>query len=194
MNKEIPFFSVPSVYAKNYHRFRNVKAYLNGLLNAYHFGIDTLMEISGYRKKQKFIDHQDDWHELSRKIPLKYLDEIGAKHDKLMELAELDGHEFDAALQIPRMVNAAGIRVMPAIAACHQFKEPLSEEEAVRTMKNFSNNNRMISYISISNLKTIWIEPGDKVIISYYRPALRFDKQFMYAISDGSRIGKVYLI
>ncbi|MGD0724349.1 MAG: hypothetical protein ABSB63_02175 [Spirochaetia bacterium] len=194
--KEIPFFSVQQINrVEDYVRFRHCKAYLKGKSDECK-DENVLRVECGYSLKNsviKFRHHRKEWDNLERKIPLKYLSEIGVDLDTLKFTVELDQEEFDRALEIPFYPRIVGFRVMAAVFSQFELPENTSEREAIEVTKRFAREKGFRSFIPARDLKTIYVEPNGAVFIDYYRPSLEITETHVQASSDGSTVGKSYI-
>ena len=194
--KEIPFFSAQQINrVEDYVRFHHCKAYLRSKSDVC-TNEKGLMVECGYSIKNslnKFRHHRNEWNDLERRIPLKYLSAISVDLDTLNFALELDCEEFDKATAIPFYPRVAGFRVMAAVYLQFDLPDNTSEAEAIEILKRFSAQKCFRSFIPVRDLKTIWVEPNGTVFTSYYRPCLEITKTYVEASSDGSWVGKSYL-
>jgi hypothetical protein len=194
--REVPFFSVREINrVEDYERFRHCKAYLKSKSNE-RADENVLRVECGYSLKNsinKFRIHRKEWGDLERRIPLKYLSAIGVDLETLNFALELDCEEFDKAIEIPVFPRVAGFRVMAAVFSEFGLPENTSEQEAIEVTKRFAREKGFRSFITVRDLKTIWVEPNGTVFTSFYRPCLEITKTYVEANSDGSWVGKSYI-
>lgn len=194
--QEIPFFSIRSVNkVEDYERFRHCKAYLK-IRSGEYTNEKGLMVECGYSVKNslnKFRHHRNEWNDLARRIPLKYLSAIGVEMETLNFTLELDCEEFDRALEIPFYPRIVGFRVMAAVFSQFELPENTPEREAIEVSKRFAREKGFHSFIPVRDLRTIYIEPDGSVFTDYYRPCLEITTTHVEASSDGSTVGKSYL-
>jgi hypothetical protein len=194
--REIPFFSVREINkVEDYKRFLHCKTYVSSK-SAERTDEKTLMAECGYSVKNslnKFRIHRNEWNNLERRIPLKYLSAIEVEIETLKFTLELDCEEFDRALEIPYYPRVVGFRVMAAVFSQFELEENTPEREAIEVTKRFAREKGFRSFIPVRDLKTIWVEPDGTVFTSYYRPCLEITKTYVEASSDGSWVGKSYM-
>jgi len=81
---------------EDYTRFRNTRTYINRLSSTVET-TEVLMKKSGYSKLNKFKKHREEFDNLDRWVPLKYLNAIKINLATLKFCGELDYDEFENA-------------------------------------------------------------------------------------------------
>lgn len=201
MSKEIPWLSARDINKiEDYDRFHNTKAYLkkkSGKLVYFKDQTDEIMELAekcGYKKFNKFIEHRKEWHRLIRKIPLSYLEQIGAKLDVIEFTVEVDQEEFEKALELPFYPEYATVRMMPSVYQSIKLPADLTEEEAIEYLKDYSSKEERICWIKLKDIKTIWVYPNGNVNTSYYKPDYEIENDYLTPTLSGRKIGKSFLV
>lgn len=202
MGREIPWFSATDVNKiEDYERFSNTKAYLkkkSGRLIFFKDQTDEIREMAencGYKKFNKFVEHRKEWHELKRKIPLSYLEEIGARLDVIEFTVELDQEEFEQALNLTFSPDYFTVRMMPSVYINRKLPPGLTEKKAVEYVEEYSKKEKRICWIKISNIKTTWIYPEENKdkLVTYYKPGFTVENNFFIPALSGRKIGKTRL-
>ena len=125
MGKVIPQFSIRNINKiDDYERFYHSKAYLK--------------KKSGYTKFNKFVEHRKEWHEMKRKIPIKYLEAIGVKLNVLKFTIELDQKEFKEVLKIDFKPRYAAIKFNPMAYETYEFPPDTYEKKAIEIMREYA--------------------------------------------------------
>ena len=201
MSKEIPWLSASDINKiEDYDRFHNTKAYLkkkSGKLVYFKDQTDEIMELAekcGYKKFNKFVEHRKEWHGLIRKIPLSYLEQIGAKLDVIDFTVEVDQEEFKKALELPFYPEYATVRMMPSVYQSIKLPADLTEEEAIEYLKDYSSKEERICWIKLKDIKTIWVYPNRNVNTSYYKPDYEIENDYLTPTLSGRKIGKSFLV
>jgi hypothetical protein len=195
--KESPIFSVDSSINKveEYIPFRHTKAYIKSCADKYRNKHELLLLV-GYGKNSysKFCNREADWLSFQRSIPLKYLSAIGAELSQIEIEAAADRNDYENVLKLPlpNPQNAV-VRAMATVYFAHKFEPGTSEAEAIEIMKTYSTEKGMRCCINYPGIKSIWIEPGQKVGISFYFPTITITKTELVPSYMGQGIGKAYL-
>jgi hypothetical protein len=186
---KLNLFGNPQNDVENYVYCRRVKDYL--LLQRQQSGKDIkdIAAASGYTKLDKFKTHLNEWQELERPIPKKYLQAINADIDTLLSLSELDKSDYEEAIKIPRKASFCTVRLIPGIYATYSFGRMVSEEEAIKLAKDYSQNKKQICIINFPGLFLIDIHPDGKVSKSYYYPNVDITKEWVKFGWNGSNLG-----
>ena len=200
IKKVIPFFSVLEINEiKNFRRFRNTRNYIKELsaviqdrLRPYP-ELVALKQRSGYAKLDKFHLHRQEWDALRRKIPLRYLEAIGANINDIKFAVEADKIEFNNATSIPLFPRYAVQRAMAAVYITIEIPPGTPEAEAVNRLQALCNKKRFRCCINYPELKTIWIEPNEDPQTNWYYPELRLTKDSAIFSRGGYGIGSSYL-
>jgi hypothetical protein len=183
--KRIPIFSVPQAnLLEGYIRFRHTKAYIRNK-SALHPSKEIMASI-GYRALHKLTVHRREWDELTRRIPVKYLSAIGVDLDVLRFTLELDQQEFDLALELPVFPKSYGVRLMPTVYRTMDFPSKTTEERAILILKDYSKTSQVYCFITVADLKSVWVQPDGAVFTVFYRPELEIDKAWVNASESGS--------
>ena len=199
--KEIPFFSVRDINViEDYERFYHTRAYLlkkSGKLRYKRKELPKLKiiaEKSGYKKFNKFIRHREEWHELTRKIPLAYLQAIKAKLDVIKFTVGLDKKEYEELLKIPIYPKFATEKMMSVVYRTIELPPGTDEKEAIELMRDYSSRKKRLCWIKINNIKTIFFFPDGNYKIDSYKPGIKITKKHLIPTAFGRGIGKVYVI
>jgi len=198
MGKTIPFLSAKDINKlDDYERFRNVKAYLlqkSGNISRAYADKDEIWKLAesvGYKKFNKFLQHREGWHELTRKIPVKYLDAIDVDYEVLECTAGLDGEEYERALRVPLYPRGFTIRYMACVYQTVEFPPNTTEYEAREIMLDYAEETGRSCAINYPNLKTILVGTEGQVNTFYYEPNINFVGGYMIASSDGQSFATV---
>jgi len=195
----IPFFSVLEINEiKDFQRFHNTRKYIKELSAAIpdrlrpYPELVALKQRSGYAKLDKFQLHRQEWDDLRRKVPLKYLEGIGADLENIRRSVAADHEEYNLATKLPLFPRCAVQRLMPAVYATIEIPLGTPEAEAVNMLQALCNKKRFRCCINYPGLKTIWIEPEIAPQTSWYYPELSFTKDSAVFSSGGYSIGCSY--
>ena len=184
--KIIPIFSVPQANRlDDYIRFRHTKAYIRSKSLLHPSGKEIMASI-GYRSLGKFIVHRKEWDELTRRIPVKYFSAIGVDLYVLRFTLELDQQEFDLALELPFSPKSYGVRLQPTIYHTMDFPSHTTEEQAIHFLKDYSKNTHTYCFITVPDIKSVWVQPDGAVLTTLYRPELEINKAWVKASELGS--------
>ena len=184
--KIIPISSVPQANRlDDYIRFRHTKAYIRGK-SLLHPSSKEIMASIGYRTLRKFTVHRKEWDELTGRIPVKYFSAIGVDLEVLRFTLELDQQEFDLALELPFSPKSYGIRLMPTVYHTMDFPSQTTEEQAIVILKDYSKNTRTYCFITVPDIKSVWVQPDGAVLTTLYRPELEIGKEWVKASDSGS--------
>jgi len=200
MGKVIPHFSIKNINKiDDYERFYHSKAYLkkkSGKLTFFKDEVDEIKKLakdSGYTKFNKFVEHRKEWHEMKRKIPIKYLEAIGVKLDVLKFTIELDQKEFKEVLKIDFKPRYAAIKFHPIAYKTYEFPPDTSEKKAIEIMQEYAKKEERECIINYPDIKIIFIEPDARVHQIYFKPDINIDNEYVYPAKDGEGVGKVTL-
>ncbi len=198
MKKTIKQFSARDINKlDDYERFRNVKAYLlqksGPISRAYADKAEVweLAESVGYKKYNKFLNHRQQWHDLTRKIPVKYLDAIDVDYEILDCTVELDKEEYERALKVPLYPRGFTIRYMACVYKTVEFPPDTTEYEAREIMSDYAQDKRRSCAINYPDIKTVLAEPDGNIRVVFYEPDINFDGGFMIAATDGRSFATV---
>lgn len=198
--KVIPFFSVRKINEiSGFKRFRNTREYIRGLSSAIpdrlrpYPELVALKQWSGYAKLDKFRIHRQEWDDLRRRVPLKYLEAIGADLEYVRRSVAADHEEYNLATKLPLFPRCAIQRLMPAVYVAIEIPPGTPEAEAVNMLQILCNKKRFRCCINYPELKTIWIEPDCASVTSLYFPELSFTKDSALFSRGGYGIGCSYL-
>lgn len=202
MNKTIDVLSAKKYnIIKDYVMFSHTKNYLlqkSGPINYFFKNqvdeIRKIAKVSGYKDFNQFIKHRKKWHELERKIPLPYLEKIGAEIEVLKFTVQLDIKNYIKTLEIPRYPEHFTVRMMPAFYQSRKFDQLLTEKEAIEFVKKFSNKNDKICWINYHTVKTITVFPEGRVDEIYYKPGIKIKSDYVIPTTAGKDIGKVKIL
>ena len=174
----------------DYERFFHTKSYIKSKSDAFK-NEKELMRKCGYASLNKFRIHRKAWDNLERRIPRKYLQEIGAGFETLAFTVELDGEEYEKALGLPFSPSKAVIRVMPTVFSNVQLPEDISEQDAISILKKLSRKTGKYCFISFEGVKTVIAQPDGFVFAKFYRPIVEIRRDFVVASPDGMKPGKI---
>ena len=203
MSKEINILSADKTNKlEGYNRFSHTKDYLKQKtdlpIDHYYKNqtdeINLLAEKCGYSKFNRFLEYRKDWHQLERKIPLTYLNEIEVELKTLEFTAELDLAEYKKVLEIKRIPKYYTIRMHPAFYKTEVFKDLFTEEEAIEYVKEYAIKEERICFIQYPSIKTITIHPDGKVDEIYHEPGIHITDKYLIPTVAGKDIGKVRLL
>ncbi len=198
--KEIPIFSAKEINkVEDYERFFHTKAYINkktGKLIYYKGKSHEIIKLArrcGYKGFNKFREHRKEWHNLERQIPRSYLNEINAKLDIIKFTVEIDQEEYKKAVKIAIYPRYATVRLMAAVYTSIELPEGVSENEAIEILKDYSKKKNRSCWITIYDIKTIWVYPSGNVHTTYYKPEIRISNKFLIPSLSGRDIGKTFI-
>lgn len=148
---------LPPVQRLGDYRFgRHMKSYLQHMRQRCGLPIKDLMTKVGYTDERKFLLQEREWLELRRKIPLSYLEAIGAERANLEELLTYDREDFEQAQSLPLTSGDLGFRVAGMAGR------------------------GKLSHVSLAvffgELKTLLINPWGEVYTEYREPKLLYMK------------------
>lgn len=200
MSRIISEFSVRDINSiENYERFFHTKNYLRSktiptdgdfkLSRAVMTESKDMMTALGFSNLEKFIRLKGDWDSLRRKIPLAYLDYIGADRKTLAFTLECDYEEYRATLEIPRYPKTAVVRLMAAVYNSVRIPEGFSEGQAMDYLFGIMEKRRVRCCINYPQLLSVFLEPGRKVNRVYYPPSLSFARKYATPCEGGEDIG-----
>lgn len=192
--RDIPFFSARQInLIQDYQRFRNTKSYISSRSSRFETTRE-LMEKSGYAKLNKFRSHRKEFDDMSRDIPLGYLEAIGINSATFRFCNELDYEEFESARNIEVLYPEYGtVRYMACVYSSVKFPSKLTEDMAVEYLQDHYGSKGFICWINYPDFKTVLIKPGENAKRFYYPPEIRYTKLHAVSIGDGSRIGRTYM-
>jgi len=199
--KEIPFLSIKDINTiDDYERFFYSKAYLRYLSEHLVFFKDQVKYVkkqavkSGYSKENfnKFVEHRRKWHSFEKKIPIKYLNTIGADLDLLKLIVEFDKKDYYKVLEMPLSPKTFILNMRP-IPIVKTFPKDTSQEEAIEILKYYANKEDKLCLFNIPVIKTIGVTPEGKILKKYYEPEMIFTKKYVILNETGEDIGKVFL-
>jgi hypothetical protein len=152
---------------------------------------------SGYANSAKFYRILDSYPNFGKPIPSILLELLNRDIEVLRTCIELDQEAYESQLKSAVVPTSFTVRMMAAMYCGVAFPtstEPLTEQEAVDFVQNYSVQNNKQCCITFANLKTIWISPNHAPGISYYRPAMFVSERNVRFGTDGrgvatSRIG-----
>ena len=200
MGKVIPRFSIKNINKiDDYERFYHSKAYLkkkSGKLTFFKNEVDETKKLakkSGYTKFNKFVEHRKEWHEMKRKIPIKYLEAIGVKLNVLKFTIELDQKEFKEVLKIDFKPRYAAIKFHPMAYETYEFPPDTSEKKAIEIMQEYAKKEKRECIINYPGIKIIFIEQDASVHQIYFKPDININSEYVYPAKDGEGVGKVTL-
>jgi hypothetical protein len=200
MGKEIPFLSAdPVASIEDYERFQNTKAYLkkkSGPLTYYQNRTDQIKELAakvGYKKFNKFREHRKDWHALERKIPLVYLEAIGADLEVIKFTIELDQEEYEKALELTTCPEQMTIRMMPGGYVNKSLPTNLAEEKVVDFLKDYAQRKEKICWLNYQNLKKIQAYPDGRVSEIHFKPAVEITSEYLVLKDAAREDGNIFL-
>lgn len=176
---------------EDYSRFRNTRAYIQHLSSRFE-STEELMEKSGYAKPEKFKKHREEFDNLERWVPLKYLDAIGVNHATLKFCGELDHEEFEEARKIEDLYPQFAIeRLMPAIYSNIRFPEGITEDEAIEYLVNRSAETGKMYFINYYDFKTVIVNRDSSVNTVYHPPLFRITKSYLIPETTNNNLGNV---
>ena len=132
------------------------------------------MERVGYRKRQKFLGHRDDWHAAERPIPLSYLDALGVDRAILETALRFDQKELDARLDELPLPAKFGVRYLPAVYGSMPLPDEIGEDDAIDLVKAYAMETGLRCFIAFpGGVKTIFVEPTGSHRCVVWRPSMR---------------------
>jgi len=136
-------------------------------------------------------EYQNAWHDLSRKIPVSYLDAIDVDYEVLEGVVELDKEEYKRALQIPLYPSGFTVRYMACVYQNVEFPPETTEYEAIEIMKEFAEEKRKSCIINSPDFKTIVAGKDGEIRTVYYEPEINIKGGYLMPSTHGRRLGKV---
>jgi len=201
MGKSIPFLSAKDINKlEDYERFRNTKAYLLQCSGPIGYGRDKkdqiwkLAHASGYKKFNKFLSHQKEWHDLNRKIPVSYLDEIGVDYEILECTAGLDEEKYERALRVPLYPRGFTIRYMACVYKTVEFPPDTTEYEAREIMLGYAKETGRSCAVNYPDFKTIVAWPKGEIRTVYYKPEIHFKGDYIIPSVHGRDFAQVRIV
>lgn len=196
---------------ENYVRFRCVRAYLSQRAEATFPDkggkltprLVELVDACGYsrRKVEKFRTHRKGWHQLSRWIPHRYLQAIGAERAVLEFCLEQDQKEFDAVAHTPVCPEGFTVRMMSCVYPFFPLPPGTTEEAAIEAARYYTREKGRVCWIKLNQVRTIWLHPSRKplpdgthevhISQNFNRPAMVWKKEGVLFSTDNTDLGTV---
>ena len=196
----IPFFSAREINSIDmYERLYHTKMYFKDKSELIpdrmrpNPQIALLMKKCGYVNFTKFRAHRKEWDNIERKIPLSYLDAIGADLESIKEKVRIDQDEYDRVIKIPLFPRFATARLMACVYMDVKLPEGVSEGGAIEFLKTIKSDYPINHWICFPDIKTIFVDKDGNVSHLFHRPVVRFTRHWAMFSSDSKNIGKVRL-
>ena len=179
---------------EDYTRFRNTKAYIRQLSSRFE-STEELMKKSGYAKFEKFKKHREEFDNLDRWVPLKYLDAIGANRATLKFCGELDHEEFEDATEIEELYpEYAVVRIIPSVYSGFELPEGITETEAIEFLIQYSAETGKMYFLNYHDFKTVIIDSDGTVNTVYHPPSFRITKSYLIPETTNNNLGNVKVL
>lgn len=171
----------------DYQRFFHTKSYIQSKSRAYK-DETKLAEVCGYRNLTRFRFHRMEWDNLERPVPTKYLAEIEVDLNTLRFTVELDGEEYEKALDLPFFPKQAIIRLAARRFSTFNFVDGTSEQQAIAVLKDVSKKSHMFCLINVDEIKTVFVQPDGFSFTKYYSPIIEIRKDYVTASKEGQNL------
>jgi len=196
MEIEMSFLKRPSFnVVEGYKRFRYTEDYVKQKYNACFDGLDTQAEKKARRKEisiqlgyanfSKFDNHLEQFLELKRAVPVKFMQAIGIEDHVLDFTVETDHEHYCEALKYQYSVDHYIVRIFAAMYDTRKFRDSFKEEEAVAFCLAFCKENRCQCMVNILDLKSIFLYPDGKNVCRYFYPKHSKNKEY-YVFTSGN--------
>lgn len=161
-----------------YDPFQNVKHYIKNLSNQFNSVMDfgKIINDCGYWDCYLFMEHRRWWDNCARKIPISYLQAIGAEMHRIEHHLFYDKLQYAKVLSTCEFSRYAFQRISYKERHCIWLPGKCSEKEIVEilTKKAIETKNQCsISSGTPNHIKNIVVNPNTEVSFIYFVPTIK---------------------
>lgn len=131
----------------------------------------------------------ESWVELTQRVPLLFLELIGAESPIIRSCLQQDRNSFDLLCEREHFVRFVTVRYMATIYRSIVLPFEMSETMAIRYTNEHLSQGRFRCCIPFEGFKAIFIEPDGSIDTLYYPPSLTFGETELIPSCDGSEEG-----
>ena len=151
------------------------RAYLDHCAAACPLGLHERRTACGYRNTAKFVRREAEWLGCVRPIPAAWLEVIGCGLDMLRAAVDLDGEEYDQALEAAGVPEYFVIRLFGGMCSRRSLGGARTLAEAEDAIRRFQEGHpRLGCALHWPGLRMIRYERGEAMEEDRFRPRMAF--------------------